>query len=185
MARRPKTVKATPLLEQIRAGLRCGEIPLDLAIALDAPGVLERAWVEQPFAEIPFTEYPGGLRTASVATKTTDFDGPEVYVAVLMYTRPNALFETLAHLRSPIASPSDDLTAALVLLESGMVEGAIHWATTVTRSIVSADCGLHGHPSIGNTDARVITALRACGPPTLDEIVHAAAVQASRILGSV
>jgi hypothetical protein len=180
-----------PLLEQVAAGLSSGEIPLALAIELAAPGVIERAWVEQPFTVIPFSESPSGvrvsatrLRGASVFTKTTDFDGPNVYVDVLIHTRPDALFATLRLLREsmdiPRSAPSDDLTAAEALQRAGEMKNASHWATQVTRILVSRVCGFHGHPAPPGpcTDAPIVMALRAIGPPTLEEIVAAATWQA-------
>jgi len=190
---RKKPAPPLSLLEQIAIAMRYGHIPLDLAVTLSAPGALENAWIEQPFIDVPFSEVPGlgraaatRSRGASVFTKTTDFDGPNVYVEILMYTRPQVLFATLKRLRESLyqtTNPSDDLTASAGLQRVGHMQDAIHWATLLTRAMVAHVCGLNGNAvAFGNvvqpgpcSDAPIVTALRACGPPTLTEIVEAAA----------
>jgi hypothetical protein len=195
------------LLEQIAIAMRYGHIPLNLAVTLSAPDVLQMAWTEMPFTDVPFSELPGGehvaatrLRGASVFTKTTDFDGPNVYVEVLLHTRPQMLFAALRRLlesiyggtHGGIPNPADefrasDLRASEVLQQAGDHQAALHWATQLTRGMVSRLCGFQGNrvPPGPCSDAPIVNAIRACGPPTLAEIVAAAARQADWLLGQL
>jgi hypothetical protein len=71
----------------------------------------------------------------------------------------------------------EELDNARVLLDSGNPHAATHWATQLTRSMVSRLCGFQGNePAPGPcSDAPIVNALRACGPPSIAEIVAAAA----------